>query len=184
MEKLEWGPGTYVRSAPTCGFTSTSTLAASRAFAILRGALRCLAGGGGLLRHGRHQHEDGRTTRSTTPMRSDEVMEIFHEPSWRSNNARHAKPLEAWRYDTWANARGCSAESRLGILTTMAGWRRRYATEARWPRSESEHALWRARSRIELKSVGIDIGSSTSHLIFSTLEMRRQGAACCPVGSS
>ena len=53
------------------------------------------------------------------------------------------------------------------------GLRRRYAEEE--ASSESEHALWE-RDRIELKSVGIDIGSSTSHLIFSTLEMRRQGA--------
>ena len=36
--------------------------------------------------------------------------------------------------------------------------------------------MWRL-DRVELKSVGIDIGSSTSHMIFSTLEMRRQGAA-------
>ena len=42
--------------------------------------------------------------------------------------------------------------------------------------SEQDHPLWK-RDHIELKSVGIDIGSSTSHLIFSTLEMRRQSAA-------
>ena len=53
------------------------------------------------------------------------------------------------------------------------GLRRRYATEQ--GEEEEQHALWR-RDRIELKSVGIDIGSSTSHMIFSTLEMRRQGA--------
>lgn len=40
---------------------------------------------------------------------------------------------------------------------------------------EQGHVLWK-RDRIELRSVGIDIGSSTSHLIFSTLVMRRQGA--------
>ena len=42
--------------------------------------------------------------------------------------------------------------------------------------SEQDHPFWK-RDHIELKSVGIDIGSSTSHLIFSTLEMRRQSAA-------
>ena len=30
-----------------------------------------------------------------------------------------------------------------------------------------------------LKSVGIDIGSSTSHLVFSQLTFRRQGASLC-----
>jgi ethanolamine utilization protein EutA len=40
---------------------------------------------------------------------------------------------------------------------------------------ERGHVLWK-RDRIELRSVGIDIGSSTSHLIFSTLELRRQSA--------
>ena len=53
------------------------------------------------------------------------------------------------------------------------GLRRRYATEQGGP--EEDHVLWRL-DRVELKSVGIDIGSSTSHMIFSTLEMRRQGA--------
>ncbi|MFQ5826161.1 MAG: ethanolamine ammonia-lyase reactivating factor EutA [Dehalococcoidia bacterium] len=37
---------------------------------------------------------------------------------------------------------------------------------------EEEHPLW-ARDRIELRSVGIDIGSSTSHLMFSRLVLRR-----------
>jgi len=41
---------------------------------------------------------------------------------------------------------------------------------------EEEHPLW-ARERIELKSVGIDIGSSTSHLMFSRLVLRRLGMA-------
>lgn len=50
------------------------------------------------------------------------------------------------------------------------GLRRRYVED-----EQTQHALW-LRDRIELKSVGIDIGSSTSHLIFSTLEMRRQSA--------
>lgn len=40
---------------------------------------------------------------------------------------------------------------------------------------ERGHILWK-RDRIALRSVGIDIGSSTSHLIFSTLILRRQGA--------
>jgi ethanolamine utilization protein EutA len=43
------------------------------------------------------------------------------------------------------------------------------------PNGEHIHPLWQL-DRIELHSVGIDIGSSTSHLIFSTLEMRRQSA--------
>ncbi len=41
---------------------------------------------------------------------------------------------------------------------------------------QRSHPLWRT-DRIELRSVGIDIGSSTSHLIFSALVMRRQSAA-------
>lgn len=40
---------------------------------------------------------------------------------------------------------------------------------------ESAHPLWRT-DRIVLRSVGIDIGSSTSHLIVSSLELRRQSA--------
>lgn len=40
--------------------------------------------------------------------------------------------------------------------------------------TEEEHPLW-ASERIELKSVGIDIGSTTSHLMFSRLVLRRQG---------
>jgi len=41
---------------------------------------------------------------------------------------------------------------------------------------EHKHSLFK-KDRRELRSVGIDIGSTTSHLIFSTLELRRQGAA-------
>jgi len=41
---------------------------------------------------------------------------------------------------------------------------------------EEGHILWK-RDRLELRSVGIDIGSSTSHLVFSTLELRRQSLA-------
>ncbi|MGE3870615.1 MAG: ethanolamine ammonia-lyase reactivating factor EutA, partial [Pseudorhodoplanes sp.] len=41
---------------------------------------------------------------------------------------------------------------------------------------QQEHPLWKM-DRMVLHSVGIDIGSSTSHLIFSALEMRRQSAA-------
>ena len=41
---------------------------------------------------------------------------------------------------------------------------------------EHKHSLFN-KDRRELKSVGIDIGSTTSHLVFSTLELRRQGAA-------
>ncbi len=41
---------------------------------------------------------------------------------------------------------------------------------------DEEHPMWRSE-RISLTSVGIDIGSSTSHLIFSRLVLRRQGLA-------
>src|SRR3990172_9220196 len=41
---------------------------------------------------------------------------------------------------------------------------------------DEEHPMWRSE-RIALTSVGIDIGSSTSHLVFSRLILRRQGLA-------
>lgn len=41
---------------------------------------------------------------------------------------------------------------------------------------DEQHPLWHSE-RISLNSVGIDIGSSTSHLIFSRLVLRRQGIA-------
>ena len=41
---------------------------------------------------------------------------------------------------------------------------------------DEDHPMWRSE-RITLNSVGIDIGSSTSHLIFSRLTLRRQGVA-------
>ena len=41
---------------------------------------------------------------------------------------------------------------------------------------DENHPMWRSE-RISLTSVGIDIGSSTSHLIFSRLILRRQGIA-------
>ncbi len=41
---------------------------------------------------------------------------------------------------------------------------------------DEEHPMWRSE-RISLTSVGIDFGSSTSHLIFSRLILRRQGIA-------
>ena len=41
---------------------------------------------------------------------------------------------------------------------------------------EHKHSLFQT-DRMELKSVGIDIGSSTSHLVFSSIELRRQSAA-------
>ena len=41
---------------------------------------------------------------------------------------------------------------------------------------EHRHSLF-AADRRALRSVGIDVGSSTSHLVFSTLEIRRQSAA-------
>src|SRR6266568_4612479 len=41
---------------------------------------------------------------------------------------------------------------------------------------DKDHPMWRSE-RITLNSVGIDIGSSTSHLIFSRLTLRRQGIA-------
>src|SRR5438093_4900827 len=39
---------------------------------------------------------------------------------------------------------------------------------------DEDHPMWRSE-RITLNSVGIDIGSSTAHLIFSRLTLRRQG---------
>ena len=42
------------------------------------------------------------------------------------------------------------------------------------PLPDEDHPMWRSE-RISLTSVGIDIGSSTSHLIFSRLLLRRQG---------
>jgi ethanolamine utilization protein EutA len=39
---------------------------------------------------------------------------------------------------------------------------------------EEQHLAWKTE-RVELKSVGIDIGSTTSHLIFSNIVLRRQG---------
>ena len=41
---------------------------------------------------------------------------------------------------------------------------------------EHKHSLFKT-DRLELKSVGIDIGSSTTHLVFSSIELRRQSAA-------
>jgi ethanolamine utilization protein EutA len=41
---------------------------------------------------------------------------------------------------------------------------------------DEDHPMWRTE-RLSLTSVGIDIGSSTSHLIFSRLLLRRQGIA-------
>ena len=41
---------------------------------------------------------------------------------------------------------------------------------------DENHPMWRSE-RITLNSVGIDIGSSTSHQIFSRLTLRRQGVA-------
>ena len=40
--------------------------------------------------------------------------------------------------------------------------------------SEEQHPFWKT-DRVELKTVGIDIGSSTSHLMFSRLVLRRIG---------
>src|SRR5688572_33305001 len=41
---------------------------------------------------------------------------------------------------------------------------------------DEDHPMWRSE-RISLNSVGIDVGSSTTHLIFSRLTLRRQGIA-------
>jgi len=41
--------------------------------------------------------------------------------------------------------------------------------------ADKDHPLW-ATERVELKSVGIDIGSSTSHLMFSRLVLQRMGS--------
>ncbi len=40
--------------------------------------------------------------------------------------------------------------------------------------ADEEHPMWKTE-RIEFQSVGIDIGSSTSHLVFSRLVLRRMG---------
>ena len=42
--------------------------------------------------------------------------------------------------------------------------------------NEEEHPMWQSE-RVELKTVGIDIGSSTSHLMFSTIVLRRLGVS-------
>ena len=42
--------------------------------------------------------------------------------------------------------------------------------------NEEEHPMWRSE-RVELKTVGIDVGSSTSHLRFSTIVLRRLGVS-------
>src|SRR5919197_4392605 len=44
-----------------------------------------------------------------------------------------------------------------------------------WTLPDEADPVW-AREQIELRSVGIDIGSSTSHLSFSRLVLRRLGA--------
>jgi len=44
------------------------------------------------------------------------------------------------------------------------------------PMDDEDHPMWRSE-RLSLTSVGIDIGSSTSHLIFSRMILRRQGIA-------
>jgi len=51
-----------------------------------------------------------------------------------------------------------------------------YGDEAEEMLMDESHPMWRSE-RITLNSVGIDIGSSTSHLIFSRLTLRRQGVA-------
>ncbi|HET8562837.1 MAG TPA: ethanolamine ammonia-lyase reactivating factor EutA, partial [Candidatus Binatia bacterium] len=54
-------------------------------------------------------------------------------------------------------------------------WDPEHDEAADFPMDE-DHPMWRSE-RITLTSVGIDIGSSTSHLIFSRLTLRRQGIA-------
>ncbi len=73
-----------------------------------------------------------------------------------------------------------------GLEYEKTGWKERFPivyrfheeyefTEDVLGEEDHEHPL-SFQDRIELKSVGIDIGSSTSHLIFSRLELRRMGA--------
>ena len=61
------------------------------------------------------------------------------------------------------------------ILELHEGHEDEFGEEEDMPMDE-EHPMWRSE-RITLNSVGIDIGSSTSHLIFSRLTLRRQGIA-------
>ncbi|MFC1816821.1 ethanolamine ammonia-lyase reactivating factor EutA [Thermodesulfobacteriota bacterium] len=53
----------------------------------------------------------------------------------------------------------------------LHGWDHDHASDMI---SDEEHPLWDT-DRIELKSAGIDIGSTTSHLMLSEIELRRQG---------
>ena len=61
------------------------------------------------------------------------------------------------------------------ILYLHEGHEDEFGEEGDMPMDE-DHPMWRSE-RITLNSVGIDIGSSTSHLIFSRLTLRRQGIA-------
>lgn len=62
------------------------------------------------------------------------------------------------------------------ILQLHEGHEDEFGEEAEEGMADEDHPMWRSE-RITLNSVGIDIGSSTSHLIFSRLTLRRQGIA-------
>jgi ethanolamine utilization protein EutA len=62
------------------------------------------------------------------------------------------------------------------ILELHEGHEDEYGEDEDGLPADEDHPMWRSE-RIVLNSVGIDIGSSTSHLIFSRLTLRRQGIA-------
>ncbi len=62
------------------------------------------------------------------------------------------------------------------ILILHEGHEAEYGDDEEGIVMDEDHPMWRSE-RITLNSVGIDIGSSTSHLIFSRLTLRRQGMA-------
>lgn len=72
--------------------------------------------------------------------------------------------------ETWAEERRIFHEGHDDELDPEHDWTHEGAL------ADEEHPMWRSE-RVALNSVGIDIGSSTSHLIFSRLTLRRQGLA-------
>lgn len=72
--------------------------------------------------------------------------------------------------ETWAEERRIFHEGHDDELDPEHDWTHEGAL------ADEEHPMWRSE-RVALTSVGIDIGSSTSHLIFSRLTLRRQGLA-------
>ena len=69
------------------------------------------------------------------------------------------------------------------ILILHEGHEDEYGDDEEGIVMDENHPMWRSE-RITLNSVGIDIGSSTSHLIFSRLTLRRQGSRCPAVSLS